>query len=157
MKRIEQLQNLSREHHQSLILAQKAIKTAETKNPEAISELCKEIVDDYPAVWKIHFKIEEESIFQLFTDSKKRNTGEVKQYAEISSLCHLLEQEHQTMNGHYEQMKEGDYSLLGEFGALLKKHTRTEERELFPLLEEAMTSEELNRVLQVSQDYRKTD
>jgi len=151
MKRIEQLQNLSREHHQSLTLAQKAIKTSESHNDVIISELCKEIVADYPDVWKIHFSIEEDSIFQLFSNSSS------ERHSEIANLCHSLIQEHQTMNGYYEQMKRGNFSVLGEFGSLLKTHTRKEERQLFPLLEEVMTPEELNRVLQVSQEYRKTD
>ncbi|MCW8928612.1 MAG: hemerythrin domain-containing protein [Gammaproteobacteria bacterium] len=155
MKRVEHLQYLSREHHQSLTLAQKAIKTANTKNSEAISRLCKEIINDYPKVWQTHFKIEEENIFQLFSKSMIREASDIKLYLKISNLCYLLAQEHQVMNDYYEQMKEGDYSILGEFGALLKKHTRTEERELFPLLEKEMTIEELNRVLQVSQNYRK--
>ncbi len=154
MKRIEQLQNLSREHHQSLTLAQKAIKASETKNVEAISQLCKEIVDDYPDVWKTHFKIEEDSIFQLFISSEGTKLSEIKAYAEVSRLCRLLTQEHRTMDHYYEQMKKGDYEILGEFGALLKKHTRMEERELFPLLEDVMSTEELNAVLKVSQDYR---
>ena len=156
MKRIVQLQNLSKEHHQSLTLAQKAIKIADAQNPEAISELCKEIVNDYPAIWKIHFKIEEDSIFQLFPESGAEKVSE-KPYSEISNLCRLLKEEHQTMNGYYEQMKAGDYSVLGKFGTLLKKHTRTEERELFPRLEQNMSLELLNKVLKMSQDYRKID
>ena len=155
MKRIKQLQNLSKEHHQSLTLAQKAIKTSDTQNPEAIAELCKEIVNDYPTTWKIHFQIEEDSIFQFFPDSALENRNKEKEYSQINHLCHLLAQEHQAMNDYYEQMKVGDYSILGEFGALLKKHTRTEERELFPLLEKNMSSEMLNKVLKVSLDYRK--
>ncbi len=60
------------------------------------------------------------------------------------------------MNSYYEQMKSGDYTLLGKFGELLKQHTRTEERELFPLLDTALTSEELDNVYQTSLKYRQT-
>ena len=161
MKRIEQLQNLSREHHQSLILAQKAINISESDNADAISEFCKAIVHDYPDAWKVHFAIEEDSIFHLFTEALtgtgQKNISEAKQYTEAASLCHILKQEHRAMNDYYQQMKEGDYSVLGEFGRLLKKHTRMEERQLFPLLEEVMTAAQLNRVYQLSQDYRKMD
>jgi len=157
MKRIEQLQNLSREHHQSLTLAQKAIKTSESHNDVIISELCKEIVADYPDVWKIHFSIEEDSIFQLFTHSEKNKNNETIKHAEIDNLCQVLIKEHQTMNSYYEQMKEGDYSILGDFGTLLKAHTRKEERELFPLLEEVMTTEVLDQVALVSRKYRNKD
>lgn len=157
MKRTEQLQDLSREHHQSLTLSQKAIKISESDNSEAISELCKKIVNDYPDVWKIHFKIEEDSIFQLFTHSEKNENNETKKHAEIVNLCQVLIKEHQTMNDYYEQMKEGDYSILGDFGTLLKAHTRKEERELFPLIEEVMTIEALDHIAQVSRKYRYKD
>ncbi len=144
MKRIEQLQELSREHHHSLTLAQKAIKTSETQDLEAVTLLCEEIVHDYPLVWKVHFKIEEDSIFKHYIEGTD----------ELASLCQSLQQEHRKMDEYYEQMKEGNYRVLKEFGLLLKKHTRTEERELFPLLEEVMSQDELNKVLQISQDYR---
>ena len=62
MKRIEQLQPLSKEHHLSLVLAQKAIKVSRAGNKNEISQLCQQIVDEFPSVWKVHFKIEEESI-----------------------------------------------------------------------------------------------
>ncbi len=57
MKRIEQLQPLSKEHHQSLVLAQKAIKVNKSGDMNSISILCREIVNDYPAAWKVHFQI----------------------------------------------------------------------------------------------------
>ncbi|MCP3851921.1 MAG: hypothetical protein GY694_17050 [Gammaproteobacteria bacterium] len=151
MKRIAQLQNLSKEHHLSLTLAQKVIKISEAQNTEAIAGLCQEIVHDYPTTWKVHFKIEEDSIFQTFLEAEP----ELKHSSEIRKLCLQLVQEHQTMNDFYEQMKQGDYSCLGQFGVLLKKHTRTEERELFPLLEESLSTEALNHIFEVSQDYRK--
>ncbi|WP_198265007.1 hemerythrin domain-containing protein [sulfur-oxidizing endosymbiont of Gigantopelta aegis] len=141
MKRIEQLQNLSREHHQSLSLAQKAIKTHEAQNAETIEALCQTIVQDYPLTWMKHFQVEEETIFALFSESKT---------SEVSQLCQLLEQEHRQMDVYYEQMKNADYTVLGDFGILLKKHTRMEERQLFPLLEDVMTEEQLQSVFSAS-------
>jgi hemerythrin-like domain-containing protein len=141
MKRIEQLQNLSREHHLSLSLAQKAIKTHEANNRESIEALCQAIVQDYPLTWTKHFKVEEETIFALFLATSA---------TEVSQLCQLLEKEHRQMDAYYEQMQDGDYSVLGDFGTLLKKHTRMEERQLFPLLEEVMTAEQLQRVVSAS-------
>ena len=58
------------------------------------------------------------------------------------------------MNDYYMQMKAGNFSVLGEFGELLKQHTRTEERQLFPLLENLLTHEELDKVYQTSIKYR---
>ena len=155
MKRIVQLQNLSKEHHQSLVLAQKAIKVSNSADMDSISKLCQEIVNEYPEVWKVHFQIEEDSIFQLFEHrSKDTNNDSRHNEREAAQLCEKLQQEHLTMNSYYEQMKSGDYSVLGDFGELLKQHTRTEERQLFPLLDELLTPEELDSVYQTSLKYR---
>ena len=155
MKRIEQLQPLSREHHQSLLLAQKAIQVSNSGDMDLISELCQKIVNEYPDVWMVHFQIEEDSIFQLF-DVHSNDTGsKLRQNEEqVTNLCEQLKQEHLTMNAYYEQMKSGDYTVLEQFGELLKLHTRTEERQLFPLLDELLTAEELDEVYQTSMKYR---
>ena len=155
MKRIEQLQPLSREHHQSLLLAQKAIQVSKAGNTDLISELCQKIVNEYPDVWMVHFQIEEDSIFQLF-DVHSNDTGNKlrQNEEEVTNLCEQLKQEHLTMNAYYEQMKSGDYTVLEQFGELLKQHTRTEERQLFPLLDELLTAEELDKVYLTSMKYR---
>ena len=155
MKRIEQLQPLSKEHHQSLLLAQKAIQVSNSGDMDLISELCQKIVNEYPDVWMVHFQIEEDSIFQLF-DVHSNDTGsKLRQNEEqVTNLCEQLKQEHLTMNAYYEQMKSGDYTVLEQFGELLKLHTRTEERQLFPLLDELLTAEELDDVYQTSMKYR---
>ena len=66
MKRITQLQPLSREHHQSLVLSQKAINTAQQGDEKQIAEFCQHIVESYPDDWKIHFKIEEDRVIPPF-------------------------------------------------------------------------------------------
>lgn len=155
MKRIEQLQVLSKEHHQSLVLAQNAIKTSMAGDFDMISMLCKKIVDEYPGVWMVHFKIEEESIFHIFAEkSKQSNTILQQGDREAIRLCEKLHQEHLAMNDYYTQMKAGNFSVLGEFGELLRQHTRTEERQLFPLLENLLTHKELDKVYQTSIKYR---
>ena len=155
MKRIEQLQPLSKEHHLSLVLAQKAIKVSAGGKEDAIAKLCQEIVNEYPDVWQVHFQIEEESIFQFINKRYKSSNNDTQQKEmDAVQLCQQLQQEHLTMNGYYQQMKSGDYTILGEFGELLKQHTRTEERLLFPLLDEILNTEELDSVYQTSLKYR---
>jgi hemerythrin-like domain-containing protein len=61
------------------------------------------------------------------------------------------------MDCYYEQIKAGDQSVLGDFGTLLKQHTRTEERELFPLLETYFDNKTLEQIYQTSLDYRKAE
>ncbi len=152
MKRITQLPPLSKEHHQSLVLSQKAINTAQQGDEKQIAEFCQQIVQSYPGDWKIHFKIEEDSIFHVIQHLSADHNSEQKK---ILSLCDQLEKEHRQMDAYYEQMKSGNYSVLGEFGALLKQHSCTEERELFPLLEEYLDTATLEKIYQTSVDYRK--
>jgi len=157
MKRIEPLQALSKEHHLSLVLAQKAIKVSDSSDKQAIAAMCQDIVAEYPDSWKIHFQIEEDSIFRLFTDTcVDGSNASQEHWQEGAQLCKQLLQEHESMNGYYEQMKAGDYSSLKDFGVLLKQHTRTEERELFPLLEELLTEAELITVQKTSINYRQS-
>ena len=151
MKRITQLQPLSKEHHQSLVLSQKAINTAQQGDETQIAEFCQQIVESYPGDWKIHFKIEEDSILHVM---KHLSASQDPEQNKIPGLCDRLEKEHRQMDAYYEQMKSGDYSVLGAFGALLKQHTRTEERELFPLLEKYLDSATLDRIYQTSVAYR---
>ncbi len=155
MKRIEQLQPLSKEHHQSLVLAQKAIKASMSGNMDIISKICSQIVDEYPDVWMIHFKIEEESIFKPIQErAKEINIGSSQSKKDLLQLCHKLQQEHFSMNQYYEQMKSGNHTILGEFGELLKQHTRTEERQLFPVLNKIFSQDELDIIYQTSLRYR---
>jgi len=154
MKRLKQLQPLSKEHHQSLVLAQKAINAARQGDRNSIDKLCQQIVNSYPDDWKIHFKIEEDSIFHVI--DKLLNSHDPQQQ-KILKLCTQLEKEHRQMDIYYEQLKSGDNSVLGDFGSVLKQHTRTEERELFPLLEQHLDKDILNRVYQTSLDYRSSE
>ncbi len=160
MKRIAALQPLSREHHQSLLLAQKAIKTAASNDSQAIAQLCQAIVHDYEDTWQVHFKIEEDSIFTLIAQKQLGDNASQEDNERLmmcKNLCEQLQQEHAKMNAYYQQMKTGDKSIgviLAAFGHLLKQHTRTEERQLFVLLDEVLSTEELDMVLQISIDYR---
>jgi len=47
-------------------------------------------------------------------------------------------------------MQRGEYSNLGKFGIILKTHTRTEERELFPQVERFFSQDDLNEVFRSS-------
>ena len=144
MKRIEQLQPISKEHHHSLTLGQKAIQTALLNDNKKITELCQKIISEFPCQWQIHFKIEEDAIFTPFENKSNQ----------IASLCDQLRKEHELLTRYYEQMQHGNYSVLHSFGTLLKEHTRTEERQLFPLLEEILTPKELDSILHLSERYR---
>lgn len=139
MKRIKQLQPLSMEHHLSLSLALKSIKTANKGEEEAIKTLCEQIVADYPEVWCPHFEHEEIGIFIPYADRSE----------EIQKLCQQLTAEHKQFDHYFDQMKNGNYSVLLDFGTLLQSHTRMEEGKLFPLISEALSEEELDGIYQL--------
>jgi hemerythrin-like domain-containing protein len=140
MKRVKQLHPLSMEHHLSLSLAARAIRIARENNTNAIAELCQSIVAEYPLVWKKHFAREEDYIFKIYRHRSAR----------IQELCDQLEQEHRQFDAFAAQMQAGNISVLREvlskFGKLLKSHTRLEERELFPLISEALSEKELDGI-----------
>ncbi len=154
MQRIKQLQLLSKEHHLSLVLAQKAINAAQQGDSRAIEELCQQIVTTYPDDWMIHFKIEEESIFKTISEHYQITETSEPDIKQMVSLGQQLEQEHRQMDAYYEQMKTGNKEVLEAFGKLLKQHTRTEERQLFPLLEQYCSSDTLDKIYQTSVRYR---
>ena len=138
MKRIKQLQPLSMEHHLSLSLAAKSIKTANSGDQSAIKQLCEEIIDEYEKLWREHFDKEEQYIFTPYF--QRSNT--------VKRLCEQLTREHEQFNLYIDQMKAGDYGVLLEFGTLLKTHTRLEERELFPEISELLSEKELDGIFE---------
>jgi hemerythrin-like domain-containing protein len=64
----------------------------------------------------------------------------------LQYLCDDLVSQHQLLREIKQQMQQGNYSSLEKFGMILKTHTRTEERELFPQVERFFNQDELNEV-----------
>jgi hemerythrin-like domain-containing protein len=137
MKRSTELTALSREHHQSLRLAKKCMDTAANGDPQQCKALCTEIVSIFDEEWERHFHNEEISIFSI------TNTMSGK----IHALGMQLVGEHEQMRRMATDMKDCDCTALSAFGELLKAHTRTEERELFPLVEKLFSREQLAMIL----------
>ncbi len=128
MKRHPALVELSREHHQSLRLARDCLRTAQAGDPEACRRLAHSVAADYPDTWAVHFATEEQTIFPLAH----------RLDAETQALVEQLIAEHRRMDHLAERLaEEGGCQTLSEFGALLRDHTRTEERLLFPRLQES--------------------
>ncbi|RDH84819.1 MAG: hypothetical protein DIZ80_04970 [endosymbiont of Galathealinum brachiosum] len=141
MKRIEQLQYISKEHHQSLVLASKCKKIITKETEEVVRNFSRQLKLDFDVKWFRHFRIEEKTIFSVAEKKGK----------EISDLCQQLQKEHKVLEKMVEEISGGNYQMLPEFGQLLHDHTRLEERQLFPLVEQLFTGEELNNILQESE------
>ena len=136
MKRSSQLHPLSMEHHLSLALANRAIKTARSGDEAAMKTLAREIAAEFPERWDRHFSNEEKTIFRMLD---AREDGPAEMTAE-------LRRQHNEMRAMAEALGAGNTALLERFGMLLRDHTRLEERELFPIAETLLTPAELDSV-----------
>lgn len=138
MKRAEQLQKLSREHHGSLVMAKNISGVAQNGNEVALLNAIETVKNYYDDELEVHFQHEERTIFSLI----------FKDYKEHIGLAMPLLKEHGYIRQLIPSMTiETAKQDLAEFGLILKNHTRTEERELFPLIEEIFTKEQLDAVL----------
>lgn len=143
MKRIEQLKPLSMEHHLSLVLANQAVKTAKASDGNAINALCEQIVIEFETRWEQHFQKEEHSIFAVLDKNYQAQMNE-----NDKALNALLLTQHNQMRDMAKNLKKGNAADLTKFGELLKEHTRLEERQLFPLITDMFSRQELDAVLQ---------
>ena len=79
MKRAEQLQKISREHHGSLVMAKKIAKVANNGSDEELLEAIKTVTDYYENELEEHFQHEEHTIFAPIFK-------EYKEHVEISKV-----------------------------------------------------------------------
>lgn len=137
MKRIEQLLKLSREHHQSLVMAKRISAIADTGNNKELLEAIETVKNYYNDELEQHFQHEERTIFAPI----------FKEYQEHIGIATSLLKEHGYIRMLIPKMTlETAQKDLAEFGSILKTHTRIEERELFTLIEELFSEEQLNAV-----------
>lgn len=138
MKRAEQLQDLSREHHQSLVMAKRIAEAVENGSDEALLAAIEKVKAYYEDELEEHFQHEERTIFAPIYKEYKEHialaSGLLKEHGAIRMLIPQL-----TLNTAKED--------LAGFAEVLKNHTRVEERELFPIVEELFTKEQLDAVL----------
>lgn len=138
MKIAPELLALAREHYRSLVLANKAINTANKGNNNDILALCLLIVNNFEQDYHNHFAVEEQAVFAPI--SKINPT--------INDICIKLIQEHTQLLQLAKSLKTKPENLA-QFGELLKSHTRTEDRELFPHIN-LLTQKELKNLERLS-------
>ena len=140
IKRHKALQPLSRDHHQGLILAQQLKKDAPQYKgmPATIEDKKNYTILFYNNELKKHFEEEEEILFPL----AKNKTPEV------DILINEIVNEHRKMENLVNeiQMATDLVIVFDEFGRLLEKHIRKEERELFPAIEKILTEGQLSEL-----------
>jgi hemerythrin-like domain-containing protein len=138
MKRAEQLQKLSREHHGSLVMAKNIADIAENGSDADLLEAIKTVAQYYDDELEVHFQHEERTIFSLIFG----------QYKEHIAIATTLLKEHGFIRMIIPKITpETARKDLADFALMLKNHTRMEERELFPIIEELFTDEQLDAVM----------
>ncbi len=138
MKRKEQLHKLSSEHHGSLVMAKRIAKIAEEGNEEELLEAIKTVQKYYDDELEEHFQHEEHTIFAPIFKVHKEHIGLAKPLLKEHGLIRMLIPALTP-----DTARDG----LATFAALLKDHTRVEERELFPAIEKTFSKEEFDAVL----------
>lgn len=137
MQRRKEIQILSEEHHHGLILAQLTKKNApEFKNlPNDVDGKIKYAEEAWNDELEDHFRKEEEILFPAARGKKK----------EIDDLMDELLKEHVRIKNLIFSLKDaGDkQEKLHELSQAMDKHIRTEERQLFEMIQEALSEEEL--------------
>ena len=112
MKIPQQLIALTKEHHLSLSLANKAINAKNLGNEGAI---CRLIIKTFEQDFLAHFNFEEQYILPLLIQNNQQD-------------CQRIVDEHKLL---LELAKNINSATLLKFGVLLKEHTRFEDRVLF--------------------------
>lgn len=132
MRRSEALAILSRDHHQALVVAQ-TLKRADADNAAAART---RFLDFWEREGRRHFQLEEELLLPAYAAY-----GD----AHDPLVLHVLA-DHVAIRAeviHLAARPDVSTDSLHRFGERFAAHVRLEERELFPMIEDAMPADEL--------------
>lgn len=130
MKRIDELQPLSRDHHQALVLANHCRQVANSSSIADSIRLWGSVKEAFNNDLLPHFELEERTLIEP-----------LKRLGEEQLLFQLLD-EHQRLMACVTSTSKPERDLLMEFADLLTNHVRFEERELFARIQHRLTREE---------------
>lgn len=160
MKRANQLQPLSRQHHLGLHVGRHAKECAD--NPQEIAEHW-QALSSYMSDMRNHFKIEDNLIVDALLPHQSTQP-------DVASALETLEEQHQQLNDLTAEIHASQENKNGQptdslvtdsvvtvdqvrqLANLLYDHVRFEERELLPIVEKYLTEDELNAVYNASPD-----
>ena len=138
MKRSEALRTLSHQHHQALFAALQ-LKRA---RPETAADARQAFIDFFEREGARHFRIEEELLLPAYA----RHAA-----FDDPAIARVLT-EHVDLRRRGQDLQAGmdrEPGALRELGERLERHIRFEERVLFPMIEEALPRDELERLAAV--------
>ena len=137
LKRHDSLVHLSRDHFTGLLLA--SLLKKDTPVFKGMPHLPKEQAEllkmKFETELRQHFNSEEEILFPFV----------MGKLPEIDRLIVELIEEHKTLRQKILALKESDTLVeeLNDIGVILEKHIRKEERQLFQLIQESFSEEDL--------------
>lgn len=134
MLRAPALVPLSREHHESLVLARRACDPGRPgAEPAAVREA---LLRRWPLVFEPHFRAEEQVLLPALAEA---GAGE---------LAAAARAQHDALRACVARLQAGDLSALPAWGAAMRDHVRWEESELFPRAEALLDLAPLENALQ---------
>jgi hemerythrin-like domain-containing protein len=134
MKRHPALAELSRDHHQALVVA----RSLRQATPVHTAGAARAFLAFWAADCRDHFRLEEEILLPTYAAH-----GAPDHPAVVRMLV-----DHMTIRRDAERAAAGRASApdLQRLGATLASHVRLEERQVFPLIEETLSVSELDRL-----------
>lgn len=149
MKRANQLQPLSRQHHLGLHVGRHAKECAD--NPQDIAKHW-QALSNYINDMHHHFSIEDNLIAAALLPHQSE--------AEVATALNTLKEQHEQLNQLTTDIQDTQthkdhtisVSQVRQLGQLLYHHIRFEERELFPLIEKYLTKTELDAIYEASSE-----
>jgi hypothetical protein len=124
MKRSDALLGLSREHHEALVLARRAV-NADPFGEDA-RKLREHLLTRWAAQFAPHFELEEEELLPALDSAGHQMS------ADDARL------QHTELRGLVQRLRKGDLAALAAWGDAMQAHVRFEERILFPLAQSAL-------------------
>jgi hemerythrin-like domain-containing protein len=148
VKRHPALILLSRDHHDGLVQAVRLRRAAADGDASAPLAAAREVVEFFRNEERIHLRDEEEELFPLFLRHVQSQPAPLRE----ARVQHLQ------LEGFARKLEIGvaagivDRETLDATGELLDAHIRLEERQLFPLIEELVSNDELRTLGLASRD-----
>ena len=150
MKRANQLQPLSRQHHLGLNLSRHAKECSD--EPEEIAKHWDNLTS-YISDMQHHFQIEDNIITHALEPYRAS-------HSDVASVLDTLDGQHKQLHKLMDAVEQSQKTAgkiitaaqVQELGTLLYDHIRFEERELYPTVEKYLTEAELDAVYAASPD-----
>ena len=150
MKRVHQLQPLSRQHHLGLHIGRHAKEC--TDNPQEITAHW-QALSSYIVDMHAHFSIEDNLITNALLPYRTTQP-------EVAFVLDTMREQHKSLNNMKAEIQAAQayannivtVRQVKQLGNLLYDHIRFEERELFPIVEKYLTQHELDAIYVASPD-----